>query len=154
LLADLCTDIGTRLRELTAGEPAHPLELGLRLYDGVCHHPPEQFAEIPVLALAMCLSPFDAAIHDAAGQALGVSAFDFYKDPDAIRSADPYFATKNACAAIAETLVRPPRLAFPAWLIFGKNDDIERDVRPWHADRGYRCFKIKIMGKDNAQDVA
>jgi L-alanine-DL-glutamate epimerase-like enolase superfamily enzyme len=153
LLAELCSDITNRLGELT-GDSSHPLELGLRLYDGVCHHPPERFAAVPVLALAMCLSPFDAAIHDAAGQALGVSAFDFYEQPAAIPSADYYFKGNNACAAIAQTLVRPPRLEFPAWLIVGKNDDIERDVRPWHADRGYRCFKIKIMGKDNAQDVA
>src|SRR3954447_13441208 len=34
-LRALCDDIAKRLRDYTGGEPAHPLELGLRLYDAV-----------------------------------------------------------------------------------------------------------------------
>jgi L-alanine-DL-glutamate epimerase-like enolase superfamily enzyme len=63
-------------------------------------------------------------------------------------------ADGSACRAIAGTFRSPPRLELPAWLIVGKNDDLQRDVRPWAVERGYRCFKLKIMGKDNAADVA
>src|SRR5262249_4942118 len=47
----------------------HPLELGLRLHYLACHELPIEPSP-PVLARAMCESPFDAAIHDAVGQAL------------------------------------------------------------------------------------
>jgi L-alanine-DL-glutamate epimerase-like enolase superfamily enzyme len=155
-LRELCDDIAGRLKHYTDDEAAHPLELGLRLYDGVCHTHAEAFANVPVLARAMCLSPFDAAIHDAVGIAVNHSAFDFYDAPVAIPSADVLFDKSDggACGAIARTFLSPPRTEFPAWLIVGKNDDLDRDVRPWAVDRGYRCFKLKIMGKDNAADVA
>jgi L-alanine-DL-glutamate epimerase-like enolase superfamily enzyme len=157
-LRSLCEDVGAHLTQHTGGSggPAHPLELGLRLYDAVCHTRDPRFADVPVLARSMCLSPFDAALHDAVGIALGRSAFDFYGAPVAIPSADALFGGRSGSAAqaIAQTFVTPPRTAFPAWLIVGKNDDLQRDVKPWVVDRGYRCFKLKIMGKDNAADVA
>ena len=31
---------------------------------------------------------------------------------------------------------------------------MDRDLGPWIRDRGYRCFKIKIFGRNNADDVA
>jgi L-alanine-DL-glutamate epimerase-like enolase superfamily enzyme len=155
-LRELCDDIGARLTHYAGDEPAHPLELGLRLYDAVCHTSDPRFANVPVLARSMCLSPFDAALHDAVGVALGRSAFDFYDVPAAIPSADALFGGRSGTAAqaIAQTFLDPPRAEFPAWLIVGKNDDLQRDVKPWAVDRGYRCFKLKIMGKDNAADVA
>jgi hypothetical protein len=155
-LRELCGDIGARLTYYAGTEPAHPLELGLRLYDAVCHMHDPRFADVPVLARSMCLSPFDAAVHDAVGIALNCSASDFYDTPVAIPSADALFdkSEGGACRAIAKTFLSPPRTDFPAWLIVGKNDDLDRDVKPWAVDRGYRCFKLKIMGKDNAADVA
>lgn len=148
-LRELCRDISGRLAELAGGEAAHPMELGLRLHESLCHRP----GEIPVLARAMCLSPFDAAIHDGAGIALRRSAFDFYDQPWTIPAADKWL-DGNAAAAINDLLRRPPKEQLPAWIIIGKNDDLERDVRPWVRDRGYRCFKLKIMGKDAAVDAA
>src|SRR5207248_2070417 len=57
------------------GEPAHPLELGLRL-----HQRAMSADHMPPLACAVCASPFDAAIHDAAGIATNKSAFDCYNE--------------------------------------------------------------------------
>ena len=52
---------------------------GLRLHDAVMRLALDNFeAEMPPLARAVHLSPFDAAIHDAVGHALGISAFAFY----------------------------------------------------------------------------
>jgi len=148
MLRRLCEQIAADLYACCGGEAVHPLELGLRLHENVCRE-----TSPPVLARAMCVSPFDAAIHDAAGIALGRSAFDLYSSPTAIPTADPFFAGRNTCAAIMRLLRRPVH-KLPAWYVVGKNDAMERDVGPWIRRRGYRCFKIKILGRDNAADVA
>lgn len=145
-----CESIRLRLIDLTGAQAAHPMELGLRLHDSVCH----QESQIPILARAMCLSPFDAAIHDAAGQALDRSAFDFYEQNSPIPSAEKYFSGDSARHAVQRVLrAANPRRKLQACFIVSKNDVLDRDVRPWAMDRGYRSFKLKIMGKDNAIDV-
>lgn len=153
LLRDLCGGIAADLPALCGGRPAHPLELGLQLHHAVCADGGPGDSAIPVLARAMCMSPFDAALHDAAGLALGCPAFDLYRDNQPLPSADPLLGPHGACAAIRQTL-QPPRRTLPAWILVGKDDDLERDMRPWVTERGYRCFKIKIMGRDPATDAA
>jgi len=144
-LRKLCKDIAQNLYKYCGGSPAHPMELGLRLHDSVCHD-----TTPPVLARAMCASPFDAAIHDATGNAMGISAFDFYKEPCEIPVADKFFEGP-AYKAIDEVISKP-KSKLKAWYLVCKNDDMEV-LRPWVQDRGYRCFKIKILGKDNDYDV-
>jgi hypothetical protein len=90
VLRKLCLDIAQKLAAMCGGEAAHPLELGLRLHESVCRE-----KSPPVLARAVCLSPFDAAIHDAVGIALGRSAFDFYREPVPLPTADPHFAGRG-----------------------------------------------------------
>ena len=149
-LRDLCHYLADNLASL-CGAAAHPLELGLRLHHAACHGDDRGVPSI--LARAMCASPFDAALHDAAGLALERSAFEFYGEPAAFPSADPYF-DGGACAAIARVLRRPTAIESPAWIIVNKADNLEEKVAPWVKRRGYRCFKLKIMGKDNAVDAA
>ncbi|MPY88808.1 MAG: hypothetical protein GEU99_12870 [Luteitalea sp.] len=147
-LRGLCGTIAETLQSLCGGEPEHPLELGLRLHHSVCKekHP-------PVLARVMCASPFDAAIHDAVGIALGRSAFDFYSEPRPIPSADGYFPGVGACRAIHQILRKPVR-RLPAWWIIGAQDSLAQDVASVVRERGYRCFKLKLAGHDNVADVA
>jgi L-alanine-DL-glutamate epimerase-like enolase superfamily enzyme len=147
-LRALCGRIADGLWGFCGGEPAHPLELGLRLHAVVCHSKDSP----PVLARAMCASPFDAAIHDAVGRALGISAFAFYDDCSPLPSADPFFAGVSAARAIRQSLVYPGR-ALKAWCLVTKNDGMDA-LRPWVCDRGYRCFKIKLLGRDNDYDVS
>jgi L-alanine-DL-glutamate epimerase-like enolase superfamily enzyme len=151
-LRRLCLHMAKALPE-AGGKPAHPLEVGLRLHDRLAHHLPAGFEDVPLLASAMCLSPFDAAIHDATGQALNRSAFDFYRQPDEIPAADHMFPGQGAIAAIRE-LFQSPRMELPAWLCVGKNDDLQADVAPAIRKRNYRHFKLKVLGRDNAEDVA
>ncbi len=149
--------IADNLWEFCGNQPQHPLELGLRLHNSI-HHEQVEHADgdtayaVPMLAKAMCASPFDAALHDAVGIALEKNAFDFYDEPVAIPAADPYF-NGDAAGAIARTL-QQPLPALDAWLVVGAKDDLETVVAPWVRDRGYRCFKLKILGQDNAADVA
>ncbi len=147
-LRKLCNQIAAELPAMCGGKAAHPLELGMQLHESVCHG-----KKPPVLARAMCASPFDAAIHDAAGIATARSAFNFYKTPTPLPSADRYFERGDACRAIAQ-IIRPPKRELRAWYVVGKKDSMDKDVAPWIRDRGYRCFKIKIHGRDNSEDVA
>jgi L-alanine-DL-glutamate epimerase-like enolase superfamily enzyme len=106
----------------------------------------------PVLARGMCASPFDAAVHDAVGIALGRSAFSFYDHACPLPTADACFEGGDACDRIAR-LLRKPKRDLNAWYIVGKNDTRET-LAPWVRRGGYRHFKIKTLGKDSAQDVA
>jgi L-alanine-DL-glutamate epimerase-like enolase superfamily enzyme len=152
-LRELTTEIANQLRDLTGRERAHALELGLRLHHGVNHLKDQCWSDIPILARSMCLSPFDAAIHDAAGLAFNRSAFALYGDETPIPSGDQYFR-HGASSAVLKSLRASPLQSLPAWIIVGKNDNLDSDLRPWICERGYRCFKLKIMGKDNTVDVA
>jgi L-alanine-DL-glutamate epimerase-like enolase superfamily enzyme len=101
----------------------------------------------------MCASPFDAAIHDAAGRALGRSAFALYDDEVALPSADAYFPEDGACKAIRD-VIRPPRLELPAWHIVGIEEQLEATLVPAIRQHGYKCFKLKLTGRDTELDVA
>ena len=70
VLRQWCLRIADELAQLCGDVPAHPLNLGLHLHEQVCREESstEPRAAPPRLARAMCLSPFDAAIHDAVGQ--------------------------------------------------------------------------------------
>jgi L-alanine-DL-glutamate epimerase-like enolase superfamily enzyme len=124
-------------------EPRHPLELGLQLHESIVH--PEHSSVATMLARAVCASPFDAAIHDAAGIALGRSAFDFYQNDEPLPLADHYL-NGNASAAISKTL-QPPKKSLDAWFILGFDDPLDNLGQ-------FRCFKLKTLGKDNSADVA
>jgi len=152
VLREVCQRVAKELPSLALNEPLHPLELGLRLHRWVCDD--LRVDEDPTaLARAMCASPFDAAIHDGVGQALTCSAFRFYDEPASLPSADPYFDGCTACEAIAATL-QQPRTVLPAWLVVGKNDSLNDAVAKAVKTRGYRCFKLKITGRDPKSDAA
>ncbi len=145
VLRALCRTIADGLDGWCGGEAAHPMELGLRLHRNVC-----EAQTPPKLARAMCASPFDAAIHDAAGQAIGMSAFDFYRDSCPIPTAD---AVLGDGAGAVRALLGSPKRELKAWYLVCRDDDVET-LRPWVQVRGYRCFKIKILGRDTDADVA
>lgn len=149
LLRGLCDTIASDLPAICGGPDAHPLELGMRLHNGVCH----AAGDPPALARAMCASPFDAAIHDGAGIALGLPAMDLYAEPFAAPAADDLFPGAGASRAICAMLQRPvPR--FDAWLVTGAKANLTDAMQPWVVQRGYRAFKVKILGADNAEDAA
>lgn len=145
----LCIAIASHLVEFCDGEAHHPLELGLRLHEKV------SAADSPVatlLAKAVCASPFDAAIHDAAGIALNRPALSFYDRDLPIPSADRYF--RHGAVASIHGMLQPMKRSLDAWWIIGPNDDSEKIFAGQISRGGYRCFKLKIRGKDNRDDVA
>src|SRR3954447_8856714 len=68
-LRQLCEQLAREIPDYFRGRNNHPLEAGLKLHHFAC----DELAIAPYppnLARAVCVSPFDAAIHDAVGRAL------------------------------------------------------------------------------------
>jgi L-alanine-DL-glutamate epimerase-like enolase superfamily enzyme len=151
-LRRLCERLATEAPKFFCDVIAHPLELGLRLHQWACHEIPIEPSP-PVLARAMCASAFDAAIHDAAGRALGRSAFSLYDEAVAIPSADSYFPDERACGAIRDVL-RQPCFELPAWYIVGIHEPLETTLVPAIRRHGYWSFKLKLSGRNNEIDAA
>jgi L-alanine-DL-glutamate epimerase-like enolase superfamily enzyme len=150
VLVELTERIATELPKFAGAQFVHPLQFGLELHEWTTHQP-AQF-NIPALAQAMCGSPFDAAVHDAMGIALGRSAMDIYDQDLAIPAADSYFPSGGAIAAIRR-LLQPWRRELTAWWIVNKTDPLPAALAdPWRR-YGHHSFKLKITGRDNAADV-
>jgi L-alanine-DL-glutamate epimerase-like enolase superfamily enzyme len=132
---------------LCGSEAAHPLTLGLRLHNAAN----ALDTTAPPLARLVCISPFDAAIHDAVGHAVGRSSFDLYEEPLADPDLAGWFEGADAAGAIRQVL-HPPVDRLDAWLVVGK-DDTQDEVTAWIRRYGYRCFKLKLQGRDAAEDV-
>ncbi len=147
VLRNYCVRIASELPRL-CGKLAHPICLGLRLHRALC----DEDALLPELARTMCASPFDAAIHDAAGIALERSAFALYDAPVPIPEADHLFAGRSAAAAVRD-LLQPPRRKLDAWWLLSRGDSLGDDLAEAIRRHGFRCFKLKILGADNDDDA-
>ena len=152
-LRQLCERLAAEIPTCYRNEKSHPLEAGLRLHHFACHELAVE-PNPPSLARAMCASPFDAALHDAAGRAVNRSSFALYDDLVAFPSADAYFPESGVCHAISDVLLRLPRLQLPAWYVVGTHESLESTMIPAIKERGYWCFKLKLSGRDNDLDVA
>ncbi|MFO0904568.1 MAG: enolase C-terminal domain-like protein [Pirellulales bacterium] len=156
-LQQLAQRTAERLVELTGAEPQHPLELGLRLLDqaaaGACD---DEAPPAPRLARLLAASPFDAALHDAVGKALDVSAYRLYDPPQPVPSADAWFGVDGAAAAVGAMLRVEPQRVFPATFVVGPADGGEalaELVRRWAVERGYGRVKLKLRGVDPIEDA-
>jgi L-alanine-DL-glutamate epimerase-like enolase superfamily enzyme len=148
----LCEHTARELATSFGREPHHPLELGLRIHQLVC----DELTISPTpprLARALCGSPFDAAIHDGVGIALGRSAFSLYDEAVPIPSADQYFPDIGACQAVAEVIERSPKSELPAWYVVCQGDRLDQTLVPAIRQRNYRYFKLKLSGRDVGADV-
>jgi hypothetical protein len=140
---------GTRLAaELPSlSGPQHPLSHGMDLLARNAHHSGP--GQIPFLAGSVCLSPFDAAIHDAAGHALGRSAFHLF----AAEFADHHHASPGQLAAIRRFLRPSPSPQADGWYVVSGTDPLADDFRHFIRHHGFRCFKLKTLGKDPEADA-
>jgi L-alanine-DL-glutamate epimerase-like enolase superfamily enzyme len=151
-LQGLCKSIVEELPKLLGAESAHPLEIGLRIHALACGQLTATPSP-PTLARALCGSPFDAAVHDAAGHLVNASAFALYGEAAPIPSADHYFSGVGACRAIAG-LIEPPKRELPAWYVAGMAEPLKATLLPAVQRHGYRCFKLKLSGREIMADVA
>lgn len=150
-LRGLCERLASELPLQFQNVAAHPLEVGLQLHElasslTVLPNDP------PSLARAMCVSPFDAALHDAVGRGLNCSAFDLYTSSVSIPSADGYFSDGGACGAIHGVL-QHRRSNLPAWYIISDDAQLGGEIQDAVRRHDYHCFKLKLTGRDNETDV-
>jgi L-alanine-DL-glutamate epimerase-like enolase superfamily enzyme len=129
---------------------SHPLEVGMALHPTGVGLSGE---EVPLLAALVCLSPLDAALHDATGRALGISAFRFYEEESPILSLDALFPQGGAIAAIRRMLLPEPSSSVDGWYVVSGTDPLTDDFRQFVEQRGFRCFKLKTHGKDAEADA-
>lgn len=149
-LRALCLRIASSLPNLCGRKARHPLDHGLILHEVVRGWTLDD--NPPSLARAVCASPFDAALHDAVGLALGQSAFHLYDDDIALPVADRWFPTLGASAAIRKTL-RAPMRALNAWLVVCRDDSLDEMMGSLAFSRGIRAFKLKTRGDDPRADA-
>jgi len=168
-LRTLCQVIGAALQ---AGDVyGDPLEKGQQLEQilpGLVAQvedalPFLQRGAIPYLAALNCLSPFDAAVHDGWGRALGGSAYAFY-------GADWLNADLGAYLGPAfqgrypDTFLAHPRSTLRMQHVVGVNDaltstatpsadDLPTDLTKWIRRDGLTCFKLKVRGQDPGVDA-
>jgi L-alanine-DL-glutamate epimerase-like enolase superfamily enzyme len=118
---------------------------------------------VPPMCTLVCLSPIDAALHDAYGKLHGVNAFDALGPEhvgwDLSRVLGDGFSGKY----LPEYLRQEPVESLPVWHTVGGTDplspDEARDVATaplteWIANDGVFAFKVKLKGKDLAWDIA
>lgn len=119
---------------------------------------------IPYLAALNCLSPFDAAVHDAWGRALGGSAYAFYDatwlNADLGTYLGPAFAGCYPAAFLSQ-----PRKILRIQHVVGVHDALTStagahstnalpgDLTSWIRRDGLTCFKLKSRGQDPAVDA-
>jgi L-alanine-DL-glutamate epimerase-like enolase superfamily enzyme len=148
-MREYCTRVARLLPERNDG-PCHPLAHGMgmimRSYFGAGTSDP------PPMARLVCMSPLDAAVHDAAGRALGRSAFRLYEPGDADNT-DESFASPAHVAAIRNFLLPQPAAAVDGWYVVSGTDPLTDDFAAFVQGRGFRCFKLKTLGKDPEADA-
>jgi len=159
---------------LAAEKPAgHPFEIGWVLKKQtveLCREATKRLAlaePMPLLAGLVCISPFDAAIHDAYGKLMGRPSYDCYGSdlsPDLSAFLGPRYGNRYVSQYLRPAYA--PRV--PIWHLVGGLDKLResqvsredpRDRIPvslekWIERDGVYCIKVKLTGYDIDADVA
>lgn len=153
-------------------EFGHPVELGHILEPQFLAHLPRIGAElnladpIPVLAGLVTASPFDAAIHDAYGKALGLNCYRTYGPEFLEHDIGHYLGAEFAGERLDRYVLPEPKPRMPLYHLVGALDplspaDVKQPVGDglpetlgeWIARDGLTHLKIKLNGDDLAWDV-
>jgi len=152
-MREYCSRVARVLPERNTGR-FHPIEQGM----GMLYR--NRFStgsgSIPFLAGLVCISPFDAAVHDAVGHALGLSAFRFYDESVPLSdeyNLDAIFPGQGALAAVRDFLLPRPVPSVDGWYVVSGTDPLTDDFAAFVQGRGFRCFKLKTHGKDPEADA-
>jgi L-alanine-DL-glutamate epimerase-like enolase superfamily enzyme len=167
--------LATRIEAFVAGfrDQAHPLEITWQLEPEFMKAAAEESVArklsepIPPLAVLVTASPFDAALHDACGKALGRSAF-LTLAPDLIghdlsRYLDDTFRGEN----LQDSIRTEPVARVPLFHSVGGSDPVRDDevtepindglpvtLAEWIRFNNLIRLKIKLQGEDLEWDIA
>jgi L-alanine-DL-glutamate epimerase-like enolase superfamily enzyme len=170
VMRTLCEKIAAHLQ--ADADYSDPLEKGHHLEEAL----PGLVAEVeaalpflqpgamPYLAALNCLSPFDAAIHDAWGRALGGSTYAFYTaewlNADLSAYLGPAFG-----GLYPASFLRQQRTTLRIQHVVGVSDALTptepahpvgalpTDLTSWIKRDGLTCFKLKSRGQEPAADA-
>jgi L-alanine-DL-glutamate epimerase-like enolase superfamily enzyme len=128
------------------GGTKHPLEHGWKLYEAA------HTSDLPALAACLCISPLDAAIHDAAGRLQECSAFDLATQDVCIPEIAEWFPDGRPVGALRE-LLTPPLSELPAWWLLTASDHSGESASKAFNQHGIERFKVKLGSRDPAKDA-
>lgn len=119
---------------------------------------------LPYLAALNCFSPFDAAIHDAWGRALGGSVYAFY-GADWLNADLGVYLGPEFQGLYPDRFLRQPRQRLPLQHVVGVSDALTpsaatqpgdalpTDLTSWIRRDGLTCFKLKSRGQEPTVDA-
>ena len=121
---------------------------------------------IPALAVLVCVSPLDAAIHDAFGKAHGIDAYDGC-GPEMCCDLSRWLGEDFHDRYLSDFISPEYRSPIPVWHLVGgldklcegekgphdPNDGIPVSLDEWIAHDGVFCLKVKLRGNDLAWDL-
>ncbi len=158
--------LAERIAKITAAhrEFAHPIEINHALEPEYLRAAADIKLEepIPKLCTLVTASPFDAALHDAYGKALGVSCYRTYGDVELSRYLGPDFRGER----LASYCVAEPRPWVWLFHLVGGadplsdadikhrlNDGVPETLPEWIRFNGLTHIKIKLQGEDLDRDI-
>jgi L-alanine-DL-glutamate epimerase-like enolase superfamily enzyme len=157
------------------GQYGHPLELGWDFVEGRLQGLEGFGTEEPMpwLAMLICASAFDLALHDAYGNLLGRPVYDLYGPEHLSRDLSSFLEAVPGSGVDFRgrhpvDFLKPRQEQLRAWHLVGGLDPIAkedlrgdepRDGHPilledWIRRDGLTCLKIKLRGNDPAWDYA
>ncbi len=166
----LCERVG--LAYANCAEYGHPIDLTWAL-ESDCHRAAAEVTQecgltepIPPLCTLVCLSPCDAALHDAFGRVHGLSCYHAY-GPDFMRhDLDHYLGPDFAGRSLDSFVLRMPQPRLPMYHLVGAldpltpadvgqpvGDGLPEMLSDWIRHNGLTHFKIKLNGDDLTWDV-
>ncbi|HEU5050747.1 MAG TPA: enolase C-terminal domain-like protein [Gemmatimonadales bacterium] len=117
---------------------------------------------VPPLCSLVCLSPIDAALHDAYGRLHGINAFDALGPEHVGWDLSRVLGEAFSGRYLADILRARPVEAIPVSHTVGASDPLTPEgagegsvpLTDWIARDGVFSFKVKLKGKDLAWDTA
>ncbi len=153
-------------------ECGHPLELTHALsqdYASAADDVVESMGlaeAMPKLALLVCASPIEAAIHDAYGKVLEANSYNLLGEEFVNRDISAYLNSDFAGEYLDAYTLRSPKPEMPLYHLVGAldplspgdianrlNDGVAETLDEWITDDGLTHLKIKLAGDDLNWDV-
>jgi len=154
------------------GAIGHPIDLGLDIEKEYLRTLPAQLAKAepretaPVLALLVCGSPFDAALHDAFGKVHGLNCYHTYTPEFMNHDLGHYLGAEFKGQHLERYLYKEPTPRMPLYHLVGALDPLEESdlttrigdglpetLEEWIPFDGLTHMKIKLNGDNLAWDV-
>jgi len=152
--------------------PGHPIILGHELEGSILDHLGDYgFAidvpeRIPPLAALVVVSPFDAALHDAYGKAIGVNCYHTYGPPFFDDDLGDYLGAEFKGEKLVNYIRREPQPTMPLYHLVGAldpltpaevkepvGDGLPEHLGEWITRDGLTHLKIKLNGDDAGWDL-